>query len=263
MNANKKDVSTLPPIEAWQTETLRLTLFHSSDAQIVEPTWWDDLQGGPPESRDLRPKIGEQRDIGSFEDGRLVLAIRQGRIDWLFTVDIDAPPNGEGIPTIGDFPACLGKFHDLMLSWFGIGTCPSAKRLAFGVVLLQPVENLALGYRQLSAYLPCVELDYEGSSDFLYQINRPVSSSSEVVDLRVNRLSKWSVARQIRMRGEIPIGSPSVTISPSEESFACRLELDINTTPDFEAGLTREQLPVVFQELVNFGKQIAQEGDSP
>jgi len=259
MNANKKDVSTLPPIEAWQTETLRLTLFYSSDIQVIEPTWWDDLQGGPPESRNLRPKAGGQRDIGPFEGGRLVLAVQPGRIDWLFTVVVS--PNDEGFLAIGDFPACLEKFRELMLSWFGLKTCPSAKRLAFGVVLLQPVESRPLGYRQLSAYLPYVELDYEGSSDFLYQINRPVNSSSGVADLRVNRLSKWFVARPIQMKVEI--GSPSITLSPSEEDFACRLELDVNTTPDFKAELTREQLPAVFQELINFGKQIVQEGDRP
>ena len=261
MNTNKKDVSMLPPIEAWQTETLRLTLFHSSDIQIVGPTWWDDLRGGPPESRDLRPKAGRQQDIGTFEGGRLVLAVQPGRIDWLFTIAVS--PNDGGFLVIGDFPACLEKFRELMLDWFGLETCPSAKRLAFGVVLLQLVENRASGYRQLSEYLPCVELDYEDSSDFLYQINRPVNSSSGVADLRVNRLSKWFVARPIQMRVETSIGSPLVTLSPSEEDFACRLELDVNTTLDFKAELTREQLPEVFQELISFGKQIVQEGDRP
>lgn len=37
--------------------------------------------------------------------------------------------------------------------------------------------------------------------------------------------------------------------------------MDINTVPDFQGELSREQLPQVFQELVDLGREIAKEGD--
>lgn len=263
MDTDEQSVSTLPHITAWQAETLRLTVFHSPDVHVAEPTWWAELRGEPPEIKLSRPKVGAQREEGPFEEGKLVLAVQMGRIDWLFTIAIDKEPNAEGILTIGNFPESLGKFLELMQRWFELGSCPSAQRLAFGAVLLQPVESLQKGYRRILEYLPYVESGPEGSSDFLYQINRPRDSHSEIPGLRINRLSKWSVAGLTRMQSKLSVSPPSVMYFQGQEHFACRLGLDINTAVDLKEELTREQLPVIFRELVDLGKQIAQEGDIP
>ena len=132
---------------------------------------------------------------------------------------------------------------------------------AFGAVLLRPVENRQAGYQQIAAYLPHVQLDPEGASDFLYQINRPRNSNSGIPDLRINRLSKWSIAAS--MESTFSFGSTSAAHFPGPRHFACRLELDINTVPDFRDELAREQLPQIFQELVDLGKEIAKAGDIP
>src|SRR5436190_1193852 len=66
-------------------------------------------------------------------------------------------------------------------------------RLAFGAVLAQPTEDRHSGYVQIAKYLPSIRLDVDGSSDFLFQINRPRPSRVGIENLLINRLARWSV----------------------------------------------------------------------
>lgn len=257
-----KNAFERPPITAWLAQTLRLTAFPSPVAEIADPTWWNDLVGEPPETRVSHPRKGEQREEGLFEGEKLTLRVQPTRIDWLFASADDQERQLEGIPTVGPFLDSVDIFFSLMRHWFELEACPAVQRLAFGAVLLQPVENREAGYRKLSPYLPFVELDPKGSSDFSYQINRPRDSKLRIPDLTINRLSKWSVAT---MRGVGLSLSPAsvVDYALGEAFFACRLELDINTAQDFQEEISPEQLPAVFQELVDLGREIASEGDIP
>jgi len=122
-----------------------------------------------------------------------------------------------------------------------------------------PVDDRPSGYRKLGSYLPGIQIDPEGSSDFLYQINRPRKARLNIPSLRINRLSNWSVSR-IDIGGQF--GAQTIEL-PGLEQYACRLELDINTAPDFQEILVREQLRSTFEELVDLGKEIAARGDIP
>jgi hypothetical protein len=261
VNTSEQSDLSRPPITAWQAESLRLTLFPARTAQTAEQTWWNDLFGEPPEVRNSRLKIGEQREEGPFEEGKLILAVQPGRVDWRFTVAEKGVNVGE-VRKIGPFLGSLDKFSKLMLDWFELGTCPATRRLAFGAVLVIPAKDRQEGYRQISAYLP-YDLDPEGSSDFLYQINRPRDSKTGIAGLRIHRLSKWSVATIYWMESELFFGLASALHFQGPQVFACRLELDINTVPDLKNELVQEQLPEVFRELLELGKEIAREGDVP
>jgi hypothetical protein len=252
---------TRPPLSTWQVETLRLTAFPSPTAQVAELAWWTELVGEPPETRISRPRMGGQQEEGSYRGGKLLLRVRPERIDWLFTTVHEEEGEVEAFPTIGAFPETVNIFLPLMRRWFDFDTCPPAQRLAFGAVLLQPVEDRSTGYQQLSRYLPHVEVDPEGSSDFLYQINRRRESTSGINGLEINRLSKWSVATWRPAR--LSVGPAGIGYSKGQEHFACRLELDINTVPNLQEELTREQMPQVLEELVGLGREIAREGDIP
>ncbi len=98
------------------------------------------------------------------------------------------------------------------------------------------------------------------SSDFSYQINRPRISGSGIPDLKINRLSKWSVASW-RLE-EWSLG-PQTTVKTLEgqEAFSCRLELDINTAADFSGEITSQSLASIFAEQINLGAEIAEHGD--
>ena len=256
----QKNLADLPPLEAWQAEGLRLTLFPSPAAQIGEASWWKDLVGEPAAAKIVQPRIGGHQEEGPFENRKLVLRVEPIRIDWLLAPLDEGTLAAATIPTVGSFPESLNLFVPLMFRWFQAETCPPAQRLAFGATVLLPAGDTQEGYRQISAYLP-FQFDAEGSSDFSYQINRPRNSLSGISSLRINRLSKWSVMRVVL--GTLAFGPASVGYSARQMHHVCRLELDINTTPDFPGELSREQLPQVFQELVRFAKEIVEKGDIP
>jgi hypothetical protein len=241
----------------WQAESFRLTAFLSPSAQISEQDWWKILTSEVPDRKTSEPKIGLQQEEGKFKDekieGNLVLTVQPTRVDWQLVPLLDMFTSG--FPTLGSFADSLESFLTLMLRWTELA--PSIQRLAFGSVLTKSVNSSKEGYQWVSSYLP-FDLD-EDSSDFLYQINRPIKSKFiKNPDLFINRLSKWSVNLLAGFDFD-PI-RPEQYISRSPQ-FSVRLELDINTTTNLSAELNSEQLPQVFQELVELGKEIAIQGD--
>lgn len=246
-----------PDLADWLAESFRLTAFLSPSAQIAEQDWWKKLTGEFPDRKTSEPKIGIQQEEGRFKkeqvDGQLILTIHPTRIDWQLIPTLDVPDSR--FPTIGTFTESLDLFLKLMLCW--LENAPSIQRLAFGTILSKPVNSSKEGHEWVSSYLP-FNLD-EDSSDFLYQINRPrKSASAETPDLLINRLSKWSVSLLTSFAFDPSKLEQYITKPPQ---FFVRLELDINTTPDFSGELSLENLPHVFQELVKFGREIASEGD--
>lgn len=253
-----------PDLSAWQVELLRLTAFISPAVEIGEPDWWKVVVGEEPETKVSKAKIGEHQQVGPFQGGRLILRIQPARVDWLFTLASEFPQEESGTGTgteadegiIGSFPACLDSFAPAMKRW--LTTCPPIQRLAFGAVLTQPVDDRKSGYRLIGAYLP-FPLDAENSSDFNYQINRPRVSVS-VPGLNINRLQRWSVALTQKMQMTVSLPGKASWL-PVGEQHACRLELDINTSQQFEGEFSCDQLPAVLDELIQLGREIAEKGD--
>jgi hypothetical protein len=259
-----------PSPSVWETQVLRLTAFPGPGFTAGDPSWWADLVGQPPESRLAQPRKGLYSTEGPFENGKLSLTIQFNRIDWLLTAAEQPATEAAALSTLGAFPDSLDGFLKLMLRWLEAESAPELLRLAFGAVLLQLVENREEGYRRIATYLPSVGLDPEGSSDFLYRINRP-RTSAEVAGLRVNRLSTWWVGLLRSRMLAIEPSSQSAVLLPGTDNYACRLELDINTAPGLdiktapglEHKLPRNQLSRLLQELVDVAKEIAEVGDIP
>jgi len=242
------------PVSVWLAESLRLTVFLTPGAVVGDSTW-EDLVGKPPETSVRRPAY---QDEGEFEDGRLTLATQPSRVDWLYAADLRKIESG--LPTVGSFPDAVSKFQQLMYRW--LKECPPITRIAFGAILLQPVGNRIEGYKRIVDYLPSVKLDGENSSEFAYQINRP-RVSNNIDALQINRLSKWSVMEMQRLQFVIPAEQVAIVqpAAPGEKRSACRLELDINTSPAFAGEFPKEKLFPVFDELIALGKEIAERGD--
>jgi hypothetical protein len=241
----------------WQVALLRLTAFPVPDAQLLQQDfdWWRTVVG---ESADTKisenkgNKIGEQ---GTFEKGVLQLIIQPRRIDWHYSVDENEIRESDKIPTLDAFQNALQVFKDIMVKWLALQTIPPIMRLAFGAVLLQPVEGRKEGYVQLSSYLP-FNLDGENSSDFIYQINRPRLSQTYPDGLIINRLTKWSVLQVKRVIAPLARDYPQ-----TDELYATRLELDINTSAEFDGVFNLSDLRTIFEELIELGVEIAVEGD--
>jgi hypothetical protein len=253
-----------PPLSAWQVEALRLTGFPSPAARVQPESWWRDVTNESPEIRTSQLKTGGLKDEGTYGRGKLTLAVAPTRIDWILTTVADEKPEAPGFRHLGQFIQTLESFQCLMERWLEFTAFPLMQRLAFGAVLLQPVESLQEGYRQLGMYLPFVKLDPEPSSDFLYRINRSRNSSIGIDGLQINRLSTWSVASTALVEfSAAALARGAIRSIPGLTLFACRLEVDINTAAEFPGEFSAEQSRRIFHELIDLGREIAQEGDAP
>jgi hypothetical protein len=242
----------------WLVETLRLTAFPQDGTPVDHETWWAEVFGEAPDETSEELRRGRSTTRATYGAGELVLQILPGRVDWLLTAG--GPDDGE-MPTVGSYIQNLGAFLEFAHRWFALEECPVLNRLAFGAILHHPVQDRETGYRQLQPYLPAVELDPLNSSDFQYRINRPRDSRTQIPALRINRLSAWSVAAF--RHAVLYVGMEPVTPLAGPPSYSCRIELDINTAPDPDITLGREELPFVFDELVGLAREIIEEGDIP
>ncbi len=261
MEIQDQDVLERVSISDWQAESLRVTAFLPPIPQREGQNWWEELFEQLPENRSQKPRERAQIDKGSFGAGKLVLDDQVNRVDWRYLVDKENSEPGE-IPKLDSFTASVDPFIDLILRWLQCASCPSINRLAFGAVLLLPVSDLHEGYRQLSSYLP-FKIPTKNSSDFIYQINRSRNSVSGVADLRINRLSRWSMAAFYWVRNQLFVGQDSVMQRfPGIQELACHLTLDINTVPDPEMVLPQEKLANIFRELSSMANEIIEKGIS-
>lgn len=258
--AKRKKQTTAPQQIQWQAESLRMTVFLEPQAPRPQIKTWRDLVGTPPEEQHLQRSENLLVEQGRYKDRLLQLTIQPPRVDWKL---LPLPPEAEEPETpafriMGPWAESVRLFVPLMHQWFGENQ--AIARLAFGAVLLQPIHDLATGYRTLQGFLPAVTLDPPGSSDFLYKINRPRHSTSGIANLQINRLCTWSVAMHRKAGMDLSLDGIG-RIRSSPVTFACRLELDINTAPDFGTVLPAEQLGTVFDELVKLAQEIANQGD--
>lgn len=251
-------------LSAWQVETLRLTAFSTALPDLSSIKWWETVTGEPSETKTLQQRTGRLQETGRIKGGfcNLSLECQPQRIDWLFSPIVKDDQELKSFPTFVSLPDGLKIYEEMLLPW--IAQCPTLNRVAFGAALTQPVENRRAGYQTLAKLLPAVELDPEGSSDFSYQINRPRVSKSGVQNLRINRLSRWGVVRLSGIMVQVTAGQPTARVfESSQEVNACRVELDINTSPQFQGTFPSETLASLVKELMDLGIEIASNGDIP
>lgn len=249
---------TLPAVDAWHVETMRVTAFPGDVVSTEQLSWWEDTVGFPPETVQSRPRTGQYQARGDFEGRQLILQVQPGRIEWTLRPIMKAEDE-PGLPLLGPFSEVVASLSKVVVPW--LPKAPALNRFAFGAALLQPVESVRSGYALIQKYLPAVRVDPDGSSDLFYQINRRRPSVTRIDGLRMNRLSKWSV--QLAEIVTMTVGSGNVVTRALGTEAACRLELDINTTPDFAGAFPPDQLRALLQEMIDLGHEIAQKGDIP
>jgi hypothetical protein len=244
----------------WLVENLRVTLFTFPEEFSLDRSYWHDLFKQPAEKKTVISRDLLIQESGPFEDAILKFGSNPTRIDWILTCNPDIAREKSSLPVIGPLENVKNSFVKLMLQWFPHS--PRLKRLAFGAVLHILVDSREDGYRTLASYLKSVKLDPIRSSDLSYQINRPRKSSTiDIPNFTINRLTRWSVASSAPMQVEFtPEGVSTIT---GKEVYSCRLELDINTSAKFEDELPKEKMPALFNELVDLGMEIVREGDIP
>lgn len=249
---NRSKKNKIPPTK-WQVELLRVTAF-PIDNIAIDTTWWNDLSLGEKDSR-IISKDGVCRDEGLFEENKLYLNVHANRIDWIYSTDLTKLQGP--LPTFGEFSKVKQNFYNLIQKWLKIYS--EISRLAFGTILLYSAGDKEENYKLISKYLPNIIIDPKDSSDFFYQINRPRDSSSGISDIKINRLMKWSVMNIYGL--DINLLSNVTPVSRAKGIYACRLELDINTSADYNKQLAPKKLPNLFNELTFLGEEIISNGD--
>ena len=243
--------------DAWRVEMMRLTAFPVSgppiDAAFVRD-WWPKLFSTPPEKVTQDLKIGVTQLQGRVNDAFMVAVQNPVSFELRRLADDpeQSPPEQDDI---SPYAAAVPAFQDLALRWIGLENCPPLRRMAFGAILLQPVDSYENGCAILNEHLSNVKV-HPDSLDFLYQINRRRASSA-IDGLLLNRLSQWT----IQHLQQIAI-SPDGTPANKSEAFACRMELDMNSVPSNEL-LPKDRLPNLFKELVDMAGEIANKGYAP
>lgn len=249
-----------PSERLWLVDSLRLTTFPSPSTLFNAAGQWEQVVGHAPDSQTIQPARGNVEEIGKFEDGQLQLAAQPVRVDWNYLIGNFLDP--ESTPNKIEVPLANALQSFLRVAERSLTVGPGIRRVAFGAILIRPVQSKIDGYLEMAAYLKTyVKLDPEGSSDFLYQINRPRQLGGEP-QVKINRLSKWSVGQvhftQIAVnpgiRSYVTLGVPVLSM---------RLELDINTDADFQGDLPQTQLADLLHRLTGEATEIAVKGDVP
>ena len=241
----------------WQAQSLRLTIFRSAPIDQVVPLL-ENLTGEKPTKVDSQPRDNIIREEGPTILGTLVHVSNPIRIDWHLIPSQEQQQKAVAFPMLGSVAEVKSQFFKLMSDWLTSDNVPEIKRMALGVVALMTSNSRESAYKQLSTFLPHVELDIENSTDFSYHINRPIKSSIEP-DLVINRLSKWNALQTIGF-GVFLDERPEV-IKDTREHFASRLELDINTSQYYDKIFSKGRLTEILQELNELGEKILSEGD--
>ena len=213
------------------------------------------MTGAEPAERAEQPRLGQLHEAGPFGHGLLRLVTEPTRIEWRYEAG-ESEENEAGL--LRPLTDELNQWIPSMSRW--LESAPDLTRIAFGGVLVQEVPDKETGYRLLSSMLPAVRLE-PASSDFLYRINRPRPSRVDP-KVRINRLTTWSV-RFVARFGIRILGGRALPPELGPRRHAVRLELDINTPAEYEGPLRKDRLVAWFQELVEFGKEIAEKGDIP
>ena len=172
---------------------------------------------------------------------------------------MSSPPEWQA----ASFDNALETLSRIASKWFSMQL--KVARVAFGANLVQPANDLQDAYLKLNGYLNNLQIDPENSLDVFYQINRP-RESAIIQQLRINRLSKWSVMTQATSEIVVQLNpgvEEQVSLRPTTQRYASSLELDINTIATYEQVLPQPQLNSLFDELMDWGKEIAGSGDVP
>jgi hypothetical protein len=243
------------PLDDWYAQVLRLTVFLAPGETADPCDWWRNVTNAEPENTESKPRIGTRRDSGNFNEGLLIMEFQPSRSDWLYC----ERPDAEGLLAQGNLVPRIETFSDAMRRWLPV--CPRIARLAFGAILTLPCDSKADTYRTLSNYLN-FDVDFEHSSDFLYQINRQ-RQSVVIPSLLIHRLIKWGAVQLVQHVLTLGLSEAVASRNPVFASHRCMLELDMNTANESLEAIDAESLPRLLGELVDLGQEIVREGDVP
>jgi hypothetical protein len=246
-----------PQLTAWNVNKFRFTAFPSLADQEINPDWWMQVMGTEPETMLVKPKTGVTHYELPYEDGNIIFETQLGRVDWLYIPSEDTLQlANEGLTNLGTFEKAINIFLVIVNRWLQL--CPKLRRIAFGANVSQPTGGKEDSYKLLATLLPSVKIDPIGSSDFLYQINRPRPSKTGIDSLKINRLTKWA-----GIVLTVAVGNQEHNLEKTDTKFYTLVEFDINTVTNPLRDIEPNELTNILSELIDLGSEILINGDIP
>ena len=239
----------------WHIESLRVSVFHSGDH--ARPGLWGQVMGIPPESSDTRAREGIIQEQGVVDGDTLLLVIQRGRLDWNLLPGPDRSGDRKGLPSLMAVREAIPLLGRALYPT--IDECGPVVRFALGCVLTQHAPDLLSGLKQLSMYLPRLDLENQGGPDFAFQINRR-RTSIIAPHPQINRLARWQLDE---IQGAtFTVGHTRSPILETQRTLVGKLTLDINTIPGSNE-FADASVPDLYNEFVVIARQIATQGDIP
>ena len=245
---------------AWEAETLRFTAFPPPSVSFEIRPLWEQLVGHAPEEITEKPQLGFRQETGPLGDQHLFIVQQLSRVDIIFGVH---PSRSASVPEMqlistGSYDRASSEHTPVVRRW--LATAPTLGRLAYGPVLIHRVNGKEEGYRVLQRLLPRLPIDPVNSQDLFWQINRP-RASAVIPELRLNKLTRWTVIRGRRLEVVQGVGQVELVQTPLDELSAVRLETDLFTDP--ARPLPSEEVMNLFDELQSLAHEIMEHGDVP
>jgi hypothetical protein len=230
-------------IRPWLTLGVRLSVFPVTP-QEAPADLWEQVVGVAPETDQNQPRQHLRVQTGPWRGGVMQLTVSSDRFVWL--AGPSATP--EGFPDVENW-----SVESVLPEFIGVITQPwlnsvdfGIKRVGFGLHSLLSAQDMVSAYRLLEELVPSVKIEPEETTEFFYQINRP--KLSRVLNVRLNRLMKWSVL--FFRRTELQFTPERAQTVPVFERRYASLDNDVNTPAENLEPLDNGQLGAIYDELV-------------
>jgi hypothetical protein len=238
----------------WLTEQIRVTLF-PVHGRTVATNSWEGIVGTPPNQINREPALAVSQESGPFREGRLSLINQPDRSILVFSAEPFGPTPTTEVLNLGEPEAAMTRFTPAIKKLLNSETVSS--RVGVGVALISPVSSVSEGLRLVFNGLQ-MGRDTSDVLDFLFQINVPIPSTTLGGSVRLNRLAKWQVfsLQLITMM----IGPEGGQVANSFAQPVIRLELDINTPPNYSETCDAAKIGAVVDECLEAALTLVKEG---
>lgn len=252
---NRKTKSSAGTLD-WLVKQARLTIFIKIFDLIALEEWWSAITGEQPANITSQPMNRIYKVFGNVDNNIFAISQTGNKIDLIIQ---NSQIGASGPEPMGSYDEAMISLAGIVKQWVKVKGLPPITRLAFGCNLLMEIPSFEEGYDRLKGHLPNLNLDAEKSKDFTYQINRPTPTKTSVENLIINRLSKWSLSEHQLIA--FAAASDGVSIGSKAYQYVCQLDLDINTSIDFNKVIPKSRIQDLFTEFSQMGREIEEKGD--
>jgi hypothetical protein len=228
----------------WQVSSGRLTLFYKAG---LSPVTWRSLTGVNPSMSNVQGQISTE--AGPFSGAQLTVQNQPNRVDLLFLPGPSGASSGPA--SLGGFPAGVSPFLAAIPNW--LGKLSGIVRLAVGLQLFEVSKSMQDANQRLGSLIPKLGIDLSPTSDFLLQLNVPISSKIRT-GLTVNRVFKLMV-NQVQ---EFVITTTG--FHPGTPTVVAGMDIDISTAVDNTMDLSGSGFDKLVDELASIALEIGKSG---